>query len=77
VLKAQPALWSGVQQPEEGADDEERFVDVDTDSEGEGGKEEAGGGGGGGGKAKGKAAGGGGGAPPQWPREGGYDMRKR
>jgi hypothetical protein len=89
VLRAQPALWSGVQQPEEGADDEERFVDVDVssdDDEAGDGEEEG---------AKGKAAGaaarrekeraraaakaarGGGEAVAPWPREGGYDMRKR
>jgi len=81
VLRAQPALWSGVQQAEEGADDEERFVDVELDSEDEraagdaDGKRErerqraA--------KAEAKAAASGGEVVPAWPREGGYDMRKR
>lgn len=89
VLRAQPALWAGVQQPEEGADDEERFVDIDGDSDeeggGGGGKEGGGKEGGEKGPARSKAAarrkgGGGGGGEeplPPWPREGGYDMRKR
>lgn len=76
VLRAQPALWAGVQQAEEGADDEERFVDATDDDES---GDEAAAGGSKKEKAaakqgqKGAAAGGG----AAWPREGAYDMRKR
>jgi ribosome biogenesis protein MAK21 len=81
VLKAQPALWSGVQQPEEGADDEERFMDVDTDDEED--KEDGGAAAAAAAKRGAKPAGAKGGRAsggeqlPPWPREGGYDMRKR
>ena len=90
VLKAQPALWAGVQQPEDGGDDEERFVDVDASSDDDaedGGKED------GDGERAARAqkdaarrqrqqqqkggGGGGDGELPPWPRPGAYDMRKR